>query len=114
MVVGVHDPGETQLFKVAQTMNAFRLVVRFRQGGQQHGRQDGNDRDHHQQFNQREGSEFSWTMRGQSPTQEPESSPWKAVRSARLSLSVHNALWLALSGLISLAQNLSQPSEVVV
>ena len=39
---------------VVQALDALRLGFRFRQGRQQHGGEDGDDRDHHQQFDEGE------------------------------------------------------------
>src|SRR5438105_13321308 len=55
MVVGIHVPTEIDLAQVAEAKS--RLTFRFglAQSGQKHQCQDRDDRDHHQELDQREG-----------------------------------------------------------
>ena len=54
LVFGVQEPGQSQLLAVAQTADALGLLFGFAQGWQKHAGQDGDDRYHHQQFDQGE------------------------------------------------------------
>ena len=49
----VHVPDEAHLLEVAAAGDHAPFFARLAQGGQQHGRQNRDDRDDHQQFNQR-------------------------------------------------------------
>ena len=55
VVVGIHDPGQCQLFVVVETGGAQRLLFGLGQRRQQQRRQDGNDGDDHQQLDEGEG-----------------------------------------------------------
>ena len=55
-VILVHRPGQRQLFVIAQALSPQRLAFGFRQSRQEQGRQDGDDRDHDQQLNQRKAA----------------------------------------------------------
>ena len=52
-VIRIQLPRQLQLFHVGQTFDALGLHFGPGQCRQQHRRQDGDDGDHHQQFNQR-------------------------------------------------------------
>ena len=56
VVTDVHLRRRRDLFHIAHAGGLKRLGLRLGQGGQEQGRQDGNDCDYHQQFNQGEGS----------------------------------------------------------
>ena len=56
VVVGVHDHGESELLEVGGAGDGARLLAGLRQGGQQHRRQDGDDRDDDEQLDQGEVS----------------------------------------------------------
>ena len=58
VVVHVHDTGQTNLLQIACAGDGASLFTGFRQRGQQHGGQNRDDRDNHQQFNQRERYDF--------------------------------------------------------
>jgi len=53
--VRVHDPGQLHRPEIVQAINPLRLDFGLGQSGQQQTRQNGNDGDHHQKFDQREG-----------------------------------------------------------
>ena len=53
-----HAEGQTGLFEVVDALNAERARFGFGQCGQQHGRQNCNDRDNYEQFDERERSDF--------------------------------------------------------
>ena len=53
VVIGcIHEPGELKLLQVIQARNSLALGLGLVQSRQQHGRENRDDRDHHQQFNQ--------------------------------------------------------------
>ena len=54
VVVQIHPGDRTQVLEVALALAPHRLLARMLQRGQQHRRQYRNDRDHHQQFDQRD------------------------------------------------------------
>jgi len=56
ILIGIHYPGELQLFQVAEAINGPGPGLGAGQGGQQQGGQNGNDGDHHQEFDQGEGA----------------------------------------------------------
>ena len=56
IIVEIQGPGERELFVVAKTPDFVGLFPGAAQGRQEHGCQDGNDGDDHQEFNQGEGT----------------------------------------------------------
>ncbi len=58
IVLDVHEPGHLELPQVVHAADASRLQLRPVQRGQKQRRQNGNDRDHHQQFNKSEPGRF--------------------------------------------------------
>jgi hypothetical protein len=54
VVAGINRPGQDQLFLVVHALDAGRLHFRADQRRQQQGRQNGDDRDYHQEFHERE------------------------------------------------------------
>ena len=54
VVVNVELQGDADLFEIGAALNRVGPLFRVGQRRQQHRRQDGDDRNHHQQFNQRE------------------------------------------------------------
>ena len=54
IIVQIHLPARHHLLEVRHARNRARLLPRLRQRRQQHRRQNRDDRDHHQQLNQRE------------------------------------------------------------
>jgi len=55
-VIGIHRPGQHELFVVVQAHDALRFALGLGQRGQQQGSQDGNDGNDDEQFNQGERS----------------------------------------------------------
>jgi hypothetical protein len=56
IVIRIHDPCEIKLLEIAQATGCSCPFFGPGKSGQQHRRENGNDRNHHQQFNQREGA----------------------------------------------------------
>jgi hypothetical protein len=52
VVVGIKLPDQLQLLEVVHAKDPLGLGLGLRQGGQQHPGENGDDRDHHQQFNE--------------------------------------------------------------
>ena len=55
-IMGIHGPGDHQLAGVVHTVHTLGFLFGLAEGGQDHCRQNGNNRDHHQQFNERKCS----------------------------------------------------------
>ena len=55
VIVGIHLPTQAELVQVVHAMNSLAFQLGPAQGGQQHRCEDGDDRDDHQKFNEREG-----------------------------------------------------------
>src|SRR5947209_12821776 len=60
MIIGPNPPSQTDLLEMVNALNAFRLSLGFGQAGQQQSGQNGNNSDHHQQFDESKGSDC-WT-----------------------------------------------------
>src|SRR5690606_21737512 len=56
VVTGVEDPCEGELFLVAEALHAVGLGLCLGKRGQEHAREDGDDRDHHQQLDEGEAT----------------------------------------------------------
>ena len=54
MIVGVDCNSRADLFQIVDAGDAARLFFSHRKGGQEHGRQDRDDRDNDEQLDQRE------------------------------------------------------------
>ena len=67
IIVSVHFPAELQLLEIAPAIDASSLLLGAGQGREKQGGQDGDDRDHNQQFYQ-----------GKSPSP-PQSCDWATV-----------------------------------
>ena len=55
VVILIHEEGIAPLLDVVQATYGFGLFFRLGERRQQHGRENGDDGDDHQQFNEREG-----------------------------------------------------------
>ena len=55
MFIGKHQHGQADLLQVVQANRRFPLLLSLGQGRQQQAGKDGDDRNDHQEFNQREG-----------------------------------------------------------
>ena len=61
VVIRIHEPGEAKLFGIIETMNALSAEFGFCERGQEHAREDGDDRDDDQQFDECECvPRFAW------------------------------------------------------
>ena len=54
VVVGVHHPGENELFLIGEAVDTLAFLARFAQGRQEHGGQNGDDGDDDEQFDEGE------------------------------------------------------------
>jgi hypothetical protein len=66
IVSGIHEPAETKLFEIAQTLYLFSLLLGLRKRGEQQARENGNDGNDYQQLNQGKtivGSISHWKRR---------------------------------------------------
>ena len=58
-ILGVENRPKTQLLKIIEATNPAGPLLGLGQRGQQHGRQDRNDGNHHQQFDEGEGARYA-------------------------------------------------------
>jgi hypothetical protein len=52
IIAGIHYAAQIQLLQIVQTLNSLCRGFCFGQGREEHGRENGNDGNHHQKFNQ--------------------------------------------------------------
>ena len=66
-IIFVHPEGQTPLFDIAKARDRLRLSFRFRQSRQQQGCQNRDNRNHHQQFDERKRRPAGAAMRSHIP-----------------------------------------------
>src|SRR5439155_8761782 len=93
VVLRVHQDGQPGLFGVAGAGSLVRLLPRLGKDREEDGRQDGDDRNNHQQLDQRKATRVPFVSSLSHKPSFQSMPPWRGSRSTMRELNVANAHW---------------------
>src|SRR5262249_21181530 len=97
-VAGVHRDGGSPLFKVAAALRAHRGAFGLAERWEQHGGKNRDNRDNHQEFDQRKGSPSFDFASGRPPRLEARAPNSFSITESRHPAHIKSHLGLALNG----------------